>query len=587
MTGREEVGSLVVQLGSLCQQADGLSETLGSASSFSQEVFRLLHSIKSWASLIGQSELGKLCHAFELRLRDGSQLSAVFLTELQQAIPGMKALVASEPGGSALNQGVPGNTEPKEGADCFFLSAALPLFDSQEARRIASLRAEGSQLRWCRIWISPDETLPITRLMVLFTRLETLGLVKAEAWLNNQGHTLGPFDPADWVQGRNLPRDWAGRGGWLRALYVVGLRPLRAVIQMDQIEDVQDSTLAALTWFMPDLLPEPRQTQVLSRQDIAVQLMLSEDSSTDSNSRELLLEVGRRPLGPWLVSYINDVKAALLPEPAFQAGVRWQLYDEDLRLSNHTLQVLGEVIGQLLRNTAVHGAQNAAERRRFRKSQELRVGISAWEDGERIFISYQDDGAGIDVAAVETRLQVSTGTLVDEIALLAAISQAGLSTRQQVDLVAGQGIGLNLVKQLSENCLQGQLSLRNWPGLACAFTLDFPRDLADLAIQLIHDGQSWQAVPQVLVAGWLNLDSDSVRRDRQGGAWAACAGQHWPLRARFELGVSTKAMVIQTSRGIRELLAYERYAGSELVLVRLGDTRVYSRMLQDWVGLFS
>ena len=520
MTAQEEVRVLVDQLGRLASRAPATADDR-------REAYRLLHSIKSWASLAGQADLLALCDGLENQLRAEAQLNPALRDELAQAIPLMVDYLAVP---LAVGQ----RTDPDEAVPggWFALSAALPSFNAAEFRQIQALRTEGRQLRWCRVWLAPAEPLPITRLMVLYTRLEALGIIKAEAWLANDGAVSGPFDPHDWIQGHHLPADWTGRGGWLRCCYVANSAAgLKNALQMDQLEAVIDSPLPGQPNLAPAAAVELSQLPALGREDIGRQTMLLElaAGAKPAEIGDLLAEMGQQPVAPWLWQLVRQASPQLAAEPAFRAGVDWQLYDEALRLSPQTLAVLGEILRQFLRNSAAHAGQTPVERQRGHKAPASRVGIAFWEEADYVFMRYQDDGAGIDPRAVERRLAASPGSLDTDAKLLAAIIQAEVSTQAEPSSSAGHGMGLELVQQLVVEVLQGELSLANWPGQGCSFTLRWPRGRFDLTVLLLRHGATHGAIPQVWLAGCLDLASLALRRDRHGQEFIGHAGQNLAL----------------------------------------------------------
>ncbi len=111
---------------------------------------------------------------------------------------------------------------------------------------------------------------------------------------------------------------------------------------------------------------------------------------------------------------------------------------------------LVEPLRQLVRNAVVHGLEGAGERAAAGKQPIGHIRLAASLRGGSVEIMVGDDGAGVDTAAV--RQQAVEGGLVSaeaaetlgDAALLTLLFYPGFSTRRQVDLLAGRGVGLDL-----------------------------------------------------------------------------------------------------------------------------------------------
>jgi two-component system chemotaxis sensor kinase CheA len=100
-------------------------------------------------------------------------------------------------------------------------------------------------------------------------------------------------------------------------------------------------------------------------------------------------------------------------------------------------------------------------------------------DESRLFVTYRDDGAGIDGGKIAEKA-VAAGLVSKEKAAslsdrekILFIFHSGFSTADKPDNVAGKGMGLSLVKEKVRE-MGGKLSLKSRPGSYCEFGLAFP-----------------------------------------------------------------------------------------------------------------
>lgn len=105
---------------------------------------------------------------------------------------------------------------------------------------------------------------------------------------------------------------------------------------------------------------------------------------------------------------------------------------------------------QLARNAVAHGIEPPAVRAAQGKPDAGTISITGRRHGSRLHVILEDDGAGVDVAALRQRA-IESGAITKEVAeavpddtLLGLLFLPGLSTRDSADLLAGRGIGLDI-----------------------------------------------------------------------------------------------------------------------------------------------
>ncbi|HEY3839273.1 MAG TPA: ATP-binding protein, partial [Bryobacteraceae bacterium] len=127
------------------------------------------------------------------------------------------------------------------------------------------------------------------------------------------------------------------------------------------------------------------------------------------------------------------------------------------------LQGLKDSVMHLLRNAVSHGIEPANERIRAGKPEEGIIRLNVTSRGDRLSLSIEDDGSGLDYQGVarEARRRglVSAGEEEHNAAEMAKLLfQPGFSTSRRVTGVSGRGIGLSIV-QSAVNRLRGEISI--------------------------------------------------------------------------------------------------------------------------------
>src|SRR5439155_6950991 len=120
------------------------------------------------------------------------------------------------------------------------------------------------------------------------------------------------------------------------------------------------------------------------------------------------------------------------------------------------------------------------------------IALRARQDGNLLVIEVADDGRGIDIAALRTRL-VALGRWTQapaELAVDADVLDAlgtGVSVRGDAGELAGRGIGLDLVRQTVAR-LSGDMKVLSTPGRGTTFVLRLPLSTSLAEAMLFKDG---------------------------------------------------------------------------------------------------
>lgn len=150
------------------------------------------------------------------------------------------------------------------------------------------------------------------------------------------------------------------------------------------------------------------------------------------------------------------------------------------------------VIVHIIRNSVDHAIENKDERRRAGKDETGVVTIHCDDSsGATLSITITDDGRGIDREAVAAKSGQPVAKNNDE--LLKQICTPGLSTREDVTLTSGRGMGMDIVRKTIES-LGGAIHLSTTEGKGTTFVVCVPVSIT------IIDVLSFESGGQVFVA---------------------------------------------------------------------------------------
>ncbi len=193
----------------------------------------------------------------------------------------------------------------------------------------------------------------------------------------------------------------------------------------------------------------------------------------------------------------------------------------DVRLDAQVLAGVRDALAHVVRNAVVHGIEPASERVSAGKSPIGRIELHVRRHGHRVAFVCRDDGRGFDVdairrAAVERGLVAASdaAALPDADAAMLALG-AGLSTRADVDQVAGRGVGLDIVREAVAR-LRGEVALRSERGRGAEVEIRLPVSLLSVQMLLVRSGEDVTAVPLDAVVRTLCFDRGMIAVAAQG-----------------------------------------------------------------------
>jgi two-component system, chemotaxis family, sensor kinase CheA len=196
---------------------------------------------------------------------------------------------------------------------------------------------------------------------------------------------------------------------------------------------------------------------------------------------------------------------------------------------------------QLVRNAVAHGIEPPLVRSALGKASNGTVTLGARKSGNRLAVTIEDDGAGVDVAAVRTRA-VEAGVIdpaiadtADDDTLLSLLFFPGFSTRESSDLLAGRGIGLDIARSAIQR-MGGIIRLSSRAGEGFSARIVVPIDTGLATVLWVTAGSEELALPAA-----------SARRVRKGEPpesarvphLLACLGGRPEAPARFLLDLET------------------------------------------------
>jgi two-component system chemotaxis sensor kinase CheA len=197
--------------------------------------------------------------------------------------------------------------------------------------------------------------------------------------------------------------------------------------------------------------------------------------------------------------------------------IELELHGADTELDRQVLERIKDPLAHMVRNSADHGLEPAAERVAAGKPEKGTIRLSAYHEGGHIIIGVADDGRGLDTARIrEKALAAGLATEADldkmtEPQIQNFIFAPGFSTARIVTSVSGRGVGMDVVRNNIDQ-IGGSIDVHSVRGQGLSFTIKIPLTLAIVSALIVEAGGERFAIPQLAVVELVRVNKNSEHR---------------------------------------------------------------------------
>lgn len=493
-------------------------------------LFRHLHTLKGSAGSVGFDAVARAAHDLEelcSEIRRG-QLAPTFgiLERIDEGVAEIRALLSS----ARLSVPPPRMAEPPD--------VVTPPREPSERRRNLDRRAVVERRGGSEGVLRVD----VERLDALFESAGDLVILRTR--LDRRVHEL-----------QSVLRDLRATKNNMRAVQGALAAELPAPASMEEVGRLLDRLGEVDVEF----------ADTLSYLDRTARRLAEDATSMRGTSEYIEEQIRRARLVPleWAFSRLGSALHELERTCHRQADLSVQ--GGEVELDKAIVDQLVDPLLHLLRNAMAHGIETPQVRAQRGKPARGRISIRASLESDFVFLSFEDDGGGIDRDAIRKILQAS-GQLdanANDETLVNAIFEAGFSTRSQSDALAGRGLGMNIVKRAVVR-MGGEIKVESQPGAFTRFRLSLPLAGAIMQGLLFKIGGQVYAVPaahviEVLPIGH-NVLTGVATMPSESGELPVLGGVNIPiLRLHALLG-------IELPPGRRAAALHVRYAGRNFLI---------------------
>jgi two-component system chemotaxis sensor kinase CheA len=252
----------------------------------------------------------------------------------------------------------------------------------------------------------------------------------------------------------------------------------------------------------------------------------------ERNTRELherVMGIRMLPVGTLFQRYTRTVFDIA---QATGKQMRLEAVGEETEIDKSMLELLGDPLTHIIRNSADHGIEAPAVRLAVGKAEEGVITLKAFHRSGRIVIEISDDGAGIDPDRIRSKTiergLISADAQLSGEQLRMLIFEPGFSTKEEVSDLSGRGVGMDVVKRNVQR-LNGTVAVASEKGQGTTVTIELPLTLAILEGLLVRVGDRTLVLPLLAVIETVPLRDDQIVRLAERGEVVVIREESIPL----------------------------------------------------------
>ncbi len=180
--------------------------------------------------------------------------------------------------------------------------------------------------------------------------------------------------------------------------------------------------------------------------------------------------------------------------------IDFRLTGLDVEADRVVLQALKDPLMHILRNSVDHGIESQEVRASRGKDLTAKILVRIAAVGGRLNITIEDDGQGLNEEKIREQavdhslVSAAEASLLSSQELSQLIFRPGFSTAKEISNLSGRGLGMSIVSEAVHR-LQGQIRIESVSGEKLVISVSVPISLANHRLVLIsHDDQTY-AIP--------------------------------------------------------------------------------------------
>lgn len=180
----------------------------------------------------------------------------------------------------------------------------------------------------------------------------------------------------------------------------------------------------------------------------------------------------------------------------------------ETEIDRKMLEKVDDPLVHMTRNAVDHGIESHDERISAGKEETGTVTLSAYHEGSSIVIEVKDDGKGLDREAILNRARekglVKEGADLFDREIFNLLFKPGFTTVEKATEISGHGVGMDVVKKNIE-ALKGRVNIESTQGEGSSFKMILPITMAVIDGMIVHCGSEKFVIPTLTIVESVQL----------------------------------------------------------------------------------
>ena len=196
--------------------------------------------------------------------------------------------------------------------------------------------------------------------------------------------------------------------------------------------------------------------------------------------------------------------------------INLELEGEDTEIDRSILNQLEDPLIHLVRNAIDHGIEPPEERKAKGKPETGTIILSALQEGDRIIVSIEDDGRGIDPQKIKKKaiqkglIRPDQAEQMSDKEAYELIFMPGFSTVEEVSDLSGRGVGMDVVANVI-NSLRGAIEVESALGVGTKITMKLPLTVAIIRTLMVGVNNRIFAIPLFSVVEIIKYRAQDIK----------------------------------------------------------------------------
>lgn len=202
-------------------------------------------------------------------------------------------------------------------------------------------------------------------------------------------------------------------------------------------------------------------------------------------------------------------------------NVNFVVGNDEGEVDRTVLERMISPLEHLLRNAVDHGIESPEQRLQAQKSDTGTITLDLSREGGDIVLRLQDDGQGLDVAAIREkaieRELMSADAELNDNEVMQFILEAGFSTASQITQISGRGVGMDVVNSEVKQ-LGGFINIDSEFGKGTVFIIRLPFTVSVNRALMVNIGDDLYALPLTSIEGIVRVTPRQLKNYYQPNA---------------------------------------------------------------------